>query len=48
VLRHPPLAETLRERGQQEVRQLSWEDSGRQIVEMYGVLSRQRVAAGVH
>src|SRR6202012_4554971 len=32
VLRHPPLAATLREVGQEEVRQLSWDDSARRII----------------
>ncbi len=35
VLRHPPLAATLRREGQGEVRQLSWDDSAEQIVELY-------------
>ena len=44
VLRHPPLAQTLRERGQQEVRQLSWDDSARRIVELYELLSAAPVS----
>jgi glycosyltransferase involved in cell wall biosynthesis len=39
VLHHPPLAETLRERGQEEVRQLSWDDSARRIAEVYDELA---------
>jgi glycogen synthase len=39
VLRHPPLAQTLRERGQEEVRQLSWDDSARRIAEVYEELA---------
>jgi glycosyltransferase involved in cell wall biosynthesis len=35
VLRHPPLAQTLRHHGQREVRQLSWDDSARRIAELY-------------
>ncbi|MGN6368043.1 MAG: glycosyltransferase [Phycisphaerae bacterium] len=45
VLRHPPLAATLREFGQEEVRQLSWDDSARQILAIYGTLTGQPVAA---
>jgi glycosyltransferase involved in cell wall biosynthesis len=44
VLRHPPLAQTLRERGQQEVRQLSWDDSARRIAELYEQLASHRAA----
>ena len=40
VLHHPPLAQTLRERGQEEVRQLSWDDSAKRIVEIYRELGR--------
>ena len=39
VLRHPPLAQTLRTNGHQEVRQLSWEDSAKRIAEMYNTLT---------
>ncbi len=39
VLRHPPLAATLREHGQREVRQLSWEDSAQRIIDLYGKLA---------
>ncbi len=39
ILRHPPLAQTLRERGQHEVRQLSWDDSARRIAEVYDELA---------
>jgi glycosyltransferase involved in cell wall biosynthesis len=39
VLRHPPLAQTLRAKGQQEARQLSWEDSARRVVELYESLT---------
>jgi glycosyltransferase involved in cell wall biosynthesis len=42
VLRHPSLAQTLRERGQQEVRQLSWDDSARRIAELYEQLAGER------
>lgn len=35
VLRHPPLASTLREHGSFDVRKLSWVDSARQCVEIY-------------
>jgi len=42
VLRHPPLAQTLRERGQEEVRQLSWDDSARRIAEVYEELAGVR------
>ncbi len=45
VLRHPPLAQTLRERGQEEVRQLSWDDSARRIVEVYEELAGTKVHA---
>ncbi|HUO10296.1 MAG TPA: glycosyltransferase [Phycisphaerae bacterium] len=44
VLRHPPLAATLREFGQEEVRQLSWDDSARRIVELYEHLTGQKLA----
>ena len=44
VLRHPPLAATLREFGQEEVRQLSWDDSARRILAMYGAITGQPVA----
>ena len=43
VLRHPPLAATLREFGQEEVRQLSWDDSARRILAMYGAITGQLV-----
>ncbi len=46
VLRHPPLAATLREFGQEEVRQLSWDDSARRILGLYGAITGQAVAAG--
>ncbi len=35
VLRHAPLAQTLREQGQREVRQMSWNDSAERIVNLY-------------
>jgi glycosyltransferase involved in cell wall biosynthesis len=35
VLRHPPLASTLRQHGSFEVRRLSWTDSARQCVQVY-------------
>jgi glycosyltransferase involved in cell wall biosynthesis len=35
VLRHPPLASTLRQHGSFEVRRLSWSDSARRCVEVY-------------
>jgi glycosyltransferase involved in cell wall biosynthesis len=35
VLRHPPLASTLRQHGSFEVRRLSWSDSARACVEVY-------------
>jgi glycosyltransferase involved in cell wall biosynthesis len=41
VLRHPPLAQTLRERGHAEVRQLSWDDSASRIIEIYEGLIRR-------
>jgi glycosyltransferase involved in cell wall biosynthesis len=39
VLRHPPLAATLREHGQDEVRQLSWDDSAERILDLYKLLA---------
>jgi len=36
VLRHPPLASTLRQHGSFEVRRLSWADSAKRCVEIYG------------
>jgi glycosyltransferase involved in cell wall biosynthesis len=36
VLRHPPLQKTLREHGKIEVRKLSWVDSARRCMEVYG------------
>jgi glycosyltransferase involved in cell wall biosynthesis len=45
VLRHPPLAQTLRQHGQKEVRQFSWHDSARRIVELYEALSKARPQA---
>jgi glycosyltransferase involved in cell wall biosynthesis len=44
VLRHPPLAQTLRERGHDEVRQLSWDDSARRISEVYEELAGTAIA----
>jgi glycosyltransferase involved in cell wall biosynthesis len=35
VLRHPPLASTLRQHGSFEVRRLNWADSAKQCVEVY-------------
>ena len=35
VLKHPPLASTLREHGSFEVRRLSWTDAARQCVQIY-------------
>lgn len=35
VLRHPPLASTLRQHGSFEIRRLSWSDSARRCVEIY-------------
>jgi len=35
VLRHPPLAKTLRQHGSFEVRRLSWTDAARQCVQVY-------------
>ena len=35
VLRHPPLASTLRQHGSFEVRRLSWTDSARACVQVY-------------
>lgn len=35
VLRHPPLASTLRQHGSFEVRRLSWTDSARRCIEVY-------------
>ncbi|HVT81102.1 MAG TPA: glycosyltransferase family 4 protein, partial [Phycisphaerae bacterium] len=45
VLRHPSLAQTLRERGNLEVRQLSWDDSARRIAEVYEELAGIKVPA---
>jgi glycogen synthase len=45
VLRHPPLADTLREEGQHEVRQLTWHDAARQTVEIYERLAGMRAEA---
>jgi glycosyltransferase involved in cell wall biosynthesis len=36
VLRHPPLASTLREHGNFEIRRMSWTDAARQCVQIYG------------
>jgi glycogen(starch) synthase len=36
VLKHPPLASTLREHGSFEVRRLQWVDAARQCVQIYG------------
>jgi glycogen synthase len=36
VLRHPPLASTLRQHGSFEVRRLSWTDAARACVQVYG------------
>jgi len=47
VLRHPPLAETLREEGKSEVRLLSWEDSARRVVEVYEELTSDLSTSGV-
>ena len=44
VLRHPPLAETLREQGQDEVRQLSWDDSADRILDLYKKLAPEAPA----
>jgi glycogen synthase len=46
VLRYPPLAQTLRERGHEEVRQLSWDDSARRIAEIYEEVKRVAVVRG--
>jgi glycosyltransferase involved in cell wall biosynthesis len=35
VLRHPPLASTLRQHGSFEVRRLSWTDAARSCVQVY-------------
>src|SRR5438045_5956681 len=35
VLRHPPLATTLRQHGSFEVRRLSWSDAARSCVQVY-------------
>ena len=35
VLKHPPLASTLRQHGNFEVRRLNWVDSARQCVQVY-------------
>jgi glycosyltransferase involved in cell wall biosynthesis len=45
VLRHPPLAATLRQHGQHEVRQLSWDDSALRITELYERLTGKQVRA---
>ncbi len=45
VLHHAPLAETLRDRGSKEARNLSWDDSARRIAEVYEALARLRPAA---
>jgi glycosyltransferase involved in cell wall biosynthesis len=47
VLRHPPLAQTLREHGQKEVRQLSWEESARQVIEHYQKLAASSAAGSI-
>jgi len=38
VLRHPPLAATLRQRGMVEVAQLTWADAARKICDVYGTV----------
>jgi glycosyltransferase involved in cell wall biosynthesis len=38
VLRHPSLADTLRQEGQHEIRQLTWHDAARQTVMIYETL----------
>ena len=45
VLRHPPLAATLRQHGHHEVRQLSWDDSAHRITELYERLTGTQVRA---
>lgn len=44
VLKHPPLAQTLREHGKSEVRQLSWADAAGQIVNVYEELAEPAVS----
>jgi glycosyltransferase involved in cell wall biosynthesis len=46
VLRHPCLADTLREEGQHEIRQLTWHDAARQTVMIYEGLLAAEVVAG--
>jgi len=36
VLRHPPLATTLREHGNFEIKRMSWTDAAKQCVQIYG------------
>jgi glycosyltransferase involved in cell wall biosynthesis len=43
ILRYPPLAATLRQHGQHEVRQLSWDDSAQRIIELYERLTGKQV-----
>jgi hypothetical protein len=36
VLRHPPLASTLRQHGSFEIKRMSWSDAARCCVKVYG------------
>jgi glycosyltransferase involved in cell wall biosynthesis len=47
VLRHPPLAATLRQHGQTEARQLSWDDSAQRVIELYERLTGKLLKAPV-
>jgi glycosyltransferase involved in cell wall biosynthesis len=47
VLRYPPLAATLREHGQTEARQLSWDDSAQRIIELYERLTGKQLKTAV-
>jgi glycogen synthase len=42
VLRHPPLAATLRDEGRMELRHLNWDDSARRVIEVYENLLQAR------
>lgn len=44
LLHHAPLAQTLRDRGRQEARNLSWDDSARRIAELYETVSHPKTA----
>ena len=42
VLKHPPLANTLRQHGAFEVKKLSWSDAARRCVEVYENVTKSR------